>query len=392
MSQQISSDIVSRITRVLGKPTTPIQLHEPEFRGNEWNYLKECLDTGWVSTVGKFVDRFEKNLSEATQTKFAVAAVNGTAALQVAFRVVGVEQNDEVLMPALTFIATANAASYLGAIPHFVDVDRKTLGVDPSKLEQHLGKIAELKNRQCFNRNTGRRIKALAVMHTFGHPADLDRILEICNRYSLELVEDAAEALGSEYNGKHVGQHGRIATLSFNGNKVVTTGGGGALITNDGTLAARAKHLTTTAREKHTWEFRHDEIGYNFRMPNINAALGCAQLEKLPQFLNEKRALAKRYVEAFADCKVAKAINQPSNSKSNFWFNAIEVTNSTLELRDQILADTNKAGFATRPVWVLMHHLVMYKDNPRADLTVSEQLERSIINLPSSPVLGRALT
>ena len=276
-----------------------ISLHEPSFSGNEWNYVKECLDSGWVSSVGEYVNKFEHDLVDYTGVKHAVATVNGTAALHICLKLIGTQPNDEILLPALTFVAAANAICYCKAIPHFVDNAENTLGLCPSKLEDYLKEVSEIRSGQCINKLTNRCIKAVVPMHTFGHPVDLDPLVEICEKYNLGLIEDAAESLGSFYKGHHTGNWGVLSALSFNGNKVITTGGGGAILTNDGNLAKEAKHLTTTAKVTHQWEYIHDKIGYNYRLPNINAALGCAQLEQLPNHLKSKRKLAQRYQKAF---------------------------------------------------------------------------------------------
>jgi len=380
--------IVNALKSVLPKSDRPIDLHEPSFGGNEWAYVKECLDTGWVSSAGKFVDRFEQELADYTGAKRAIAVINGTAALHVCLKLVGVEQGDEVLVPALTFIATANAVSYCGAIPHFVDSDETTLGLDPQKLGQYLQDIAEVRAAGCVNKNTGRRIKAVLPMHTFGHPVDLDPLVQICHRYRLELVEDAAESIGSYYKGRHTGNWGRVSALSFNGNKIITTGGGGAILTNDAELGKLAKHLTTTARVPHQWSFLHDQVGYNYRLPNINAALGCAQLEQLPGFIAAKRALAKKYAAAFAKVSGARFFTEPGFAQSNYWLNVLLLDDSYSGERDTLLDLTNRAGIMTRPVWTLMHQLAIYRDCPRMDLQVAENLERRLINLPSSQSLN----
>ena len=294
-------------------------LHEPQFGGNEWRYLKECLDTGWVSSVGSFVDRLEADLAAYTGVKRAIAVVNGTAALHICLLLADVQADDEVIIPSLTFIATANAVSYCNAVPHLAEVSTQTLGLDVEKLATYLATVTEMRADGCYNRGTGRRIKAVAPMHTFGHPVDLDPLLDLCNCYQLELIEDAAESLGSSYKGRHTGNWGRLSALSFNGNKVVTTGGGGAILTNDEKLADAAKHLTTTAKLPHSWEFNHDRIGYNYRMPNINAALGCAQLEQLPEMLASKRRLAERYVTAFAGMAGISVVTEPAFARSNYW-------------------------------------------------------------------------
>jgi perosamine synthetase len=377
--------IVQAVREVLGPAESPISLHEPEFRGREWDYVKECLDTGWVSSVGAFVDRIERDLADYTGAARAVATANGTAALHVCLILAGVDAGDEVLLPALTFIATANAVSYCGATPHFVDSETVSLGVDAAALEDHLRSVAELRGEQCFNRLTGARIPALVVMHAFGHPADLDALAEVAARWRLVLIEDAAESLGSSYKGRHTGSHGRLSALSFNGNKLVTTGGGGAILTHDEELGRRAKHLTTTARVAHRWSFLHDEVGYNYRMPNLNAALGCAQLERLPDVLARKRELAARYAAAFQRSAGAAFLSEPPETQSNYWLNTVVLNDPAL--RDETLQALNDAGYLSRPIWTLMHHLPMYANCPRADLSVAEAMERRVINLPSSPSL-----
>jgi len=387
---EVIKNIVSVLQESLPKDKDFIALHEPSFQGNEWNYVKDCLDTGWVSSVGKYVDRFEEMLREYTGVKRAVAVVNGTAALHICLKLVGVERNDEVLLPALTFIATANAISYCEAVPHFVDSCYETLGLDPDKLGDYLQDIAEVKNGACYNKQTGRRIKAVVPMHTFGHPVDLDPLVEVCERFKIELIEDAAESLGSFYKGRHTGNWGRVSALSFNGNKITTTGGGGAILTNDDTLGQLAKHLTTTAKVPHKWEFVHDQIGYNYRMPNLNAALGCGQLEKLPQFLQEKRALASAYQKAFSQLDEVSFFIEPEFATSNYWLNVIRVSTEWRDIRDEILQSTNDRGLMTRPVWKLLCDLPMYSDAPKMDLTVARDLEKTIINIPSSAYLGAA--
>jgi len=390
MSSFNPTEIINTLKVVLpqGRDMTP--LHEPSFGGNEWLYVKECIDMAWVSSVGKFVDRFEQQLADYTGIKYAIAVVNGTAALQVCLKLVGVEPGDEVLTPTLTFIATANAISYCGAIPHFVDSDEATLGLDPHKLARYLKEIAALRSAGCFNKKTGRRIKAVLPMHTYGHPVDLDPLVEICRHYQLELVEDAAESLGSYYKGRHTGNWGKVSALSFNGNKVITTGGGGAILTNDGKLAKLAKHLTTTARMPHKWSFIHDQIGFNYRLPNINAALGCAQLEQLPDFIKNKRKLAENYQQAFARIDGIRFFTEPDFAQSNYWLNVLLLDSNVADQRDSLLEATNSQGIMARPAWVLMHELEIYKSCPKmGDLSVAESLERCLLNIPSSPNLAK---
>lgn len=385
---QTSDGIVSILNDMFRNRVGHLPLHEPSFYGREWEYVKDCLDTGWVSSVGSYVDRFEKDLASFTGSPYAVAVVNGTAALHISLLIAGVQPHDEVLIPSLTFVATANAVTYCGAIPHLVDISRDTLGVDPQKLSDYLKEIAITKQDGfSYNKMTGRRISAVVPMHTFGHSVDLETLLEICNNYNLILVEDAAESLGSYYKGKHTGTFGQIAALSFNGNKVVTTGGGGAILTNNPDWAKRAKHLTTTAKIPHRWSFNHDETGYNYRLPNLNAALGCAQLEQLPTFLEKKRELARLYNERFSRAEGLIFVSEPQFAQSNYWLNAIQLTKPNLELRDAILEKTNDIGIMTRPTWTAMHKLEMYKNCPQMNLDVTEVIEASLINIPSSPSL-----
>ncbi|KAB2933645.1 MAG: LegC family aminotransferase [Leptonema illini] len=363
-------------------------LHEPCISGNEWSYVKECLDTGWVSSVGSYVDRFEADLASFTGVKRAVAVVNGTAALHICLKLVGVGYDDEVLVPTLTFVATANAVTYCGAIPHFIDSDSGTLGIDPSRLDSYLTEIADLRSSGCYNKFTGRRIAAVVPMHTFGHPVDMDLLSGVCSRFGIPVVEDAAESLGSYYKGRHTGNMGRVAALSFNGNKIVTTGGGGAILTNDEKLGDLAKHLTTTARVSHGWELTHDMVGYNYRLPNINAAVGCAQLEMLPEFLRKKRALALRYQDAFSSVEGVRVIAEPAEAKSNYWLNTLLLDEELADIKDQLVERTNREGLQTRPAWTLMHRLPMYRTAPRMDLNVAESLSARLVNLPSSVILG----
>ena len=365
-----------------------LPLHEPLFRGNENKYVKECIDTGWVSSVGKFVDRFEGDLAAYTGVKRAVAVSNGTSALHICLILAGVKPEDEVLVPALTFIATANAVIYCQAVPHFVDSCYETLGLDPDKLRDYLREIAEIKNGVCYNRRTGRRISAMVPMHTFGHPVDMDKVNALAEEYHLVVVEDCAESIGSFYKGKHTGNFGLVSAMSFNGNKTITTGGGGAVLTNDDDLGKLAKHLTTQAKIPHKWEFRHDMVGYNYRMPNINAALGCAQLEELPEFLAKKRALSEKYRQAFENSEVVDFFVEPEFARSNYWFNALMLKPEITNLRDNLLALLNDNNVMSRPIWNLMYTLEMYKDCPRMDCSVAEDIGRRLVNIPSSVVLG----
>ncbi len=384
----LARQIVDAVHSVVGHG--PVVLHEPRFAGNEWAYLKECLDSNYVSSVGKFVDRFEADLAAYTGAKYAVAVMNGTAALHVALQMAGVQQGDEVIIPALTFVATANAVTYCGATPHFVDSEECTIGLDPKALREYLQGITEIRSEQCVNRNTGRVIRALVPMHTFGHPVDIEGLLAVARDFHLALVEDAAESLGSTVHGRHTGTFGLMGILSFNGNKTITTGGGGAILTNDTELARRAKHLTTTAKVPHRWDYVHDEIGYNYRLPNINAALGCAQLEQLFDFLAAKRRLFERYQAAFAGVPQSRIVAEPEGCRSNYWLQTLLLDESAAGQRDAILTATNDAGLMTRPIWTLMHRLAPYRTCPKMELPVAESLEGRLINLPSSASLCMA--
>ncbi|HOY67573.1 MAG TPA: LegC family aminotransferase [Candidatus Ozemobacteraceae bacterium] len=365
-------------------------LHEPEFAGREWEYVKDCLDTGWVSSVGNYVDRFEAMLAEFTGAKRVIATVNGTAALHVCLLLAGVEEGDEVIIPDLTFVATANAVAYCRATPLLADVEEQTLGLAPAPLATWLADNTRIETDRCIDRHTGRRIRAVVPMHTFGHPVDLDPLVGLCNEYHLVLIEDAAESLGSYYKGRHTGRFGRLAALSFNGNKTVTTGGGGAIMTDDEELGRLANHLTTTARQPHRWEFFHDMTAYNYRLPNLNAALGCAQLERLPDFLRRKRALAEAYHRAFAGVTGAAIFREPEFARSNYWLNVLLLDEEQAMHRDALLEATNACGIGTRPAWTLMHRLPMYAACPRLPTPVAESLARRLVNLPSSPRLAPA--
>jgi perosamine synthetase len=384
----LSSGVLAAVREVLGETREPLALHEPQFSGREWQYVKDCLDTGWVSSVGSYVDRLERDLADYTGATHAIATANGTAALHICLLLAGVKSGDEVLLPSLTFIATANAVMYANAVPHFVDCEPTSLGVDAAALDRYLGETARVVDGVCVNHRSGAAIRALIVMHVFGHPADLEALVQVASKWHLVLIEDAAESLGSRYHGRHTGTFGRLAALSFNGNKVVTTGGGGAVLTCDPLLGRRAKHLTTTARVAHRWSFLHDEVGYNYRLPNINAALGCAQLERLPEMLASKRRLAARYEAAFARVAEVEFLREPAGTTSNYWLNAIVLKREHASRRDELLEVHNAAGYGSRPVWTLMHRLPMYQTCPRMDVSVAQEMEARVINLPSSAKLG----
>lgn len=358
-----------------------IALHEPKFAGNERAYLADCIDSTYVSSIGKYVDRFEQLVAEYTGVKYAIATVNGTAALHIALKLAGVSQGDEVITQPLSFIATCNAISYCGAKPVFIDVDLDTLGMSPISLRAFLDANATKTTLGCINNKTGKRISAVVPMHTFGHPCRVDEIAKICNEFNILLVEDAAESLGSFYQGKHTGGFGKLGALSFNGNKTITTGGGGMIITNDEALAKRAKHITTTAKQPHPYEFVHDEIGYNYRLPNINAALGCAQIENLPRILKSKRDLANSYAEFFSATH-RKFVKEPPQASSNYWLNTLVLEDR--QARDNFLMDLNEARVMSRPAWRLMNELLMFSECQSADLTNAKWLVERVVNLPSS--------
>jgi len=358
-----------------------IPLHEPKFAGNEKKYLNECIDSTFVSSVGKFVDEFEEKIASYTGAKYAIATSNGTSSLHISLLLADVERNDEVITQPLNFVATCNAISYCGAQPIFIDVDKDTMSLSPSALKYFLENQTTVKNQQCINNKTGKAIKACVPMHTFGHPCRIDELKEICDKYHVFLIEDAAESVGSTYKGKHTGTFGKVGVMSFNGNKIITAGGGGCIITNDKTLAKKAKHLTTTAKVPHKWNFNHDMVGYNYRMPNLNAALLVAQLENLDKFINSKRRLANEY-EAFFNSTNYVFVKEPMESKSNYWLNSILLKNK--QQRDEFLNETNSKNVMTRPIWTLMNQLSMFEQAQCGDLTNAEWLEERLVNIPSS--------
>lgn len=379
-----------------------IPLHEPYFGGNEKKYLTDCVESTFVSSVGKYVDRFEEMIREFTGAKYAIATVNGTAALHVALKLAGVVPGDLVITQPLTFIATCNAISYCGAEPVFIDINHDTLGMSPESLEawleenvsvdglEGLDSRSQLSQLRCaqpsepiaIHKATRKRISACVPMHTFGHPCRIERILEICNRYHIPVVEDSAESIGSYYKGQHSGTFGKLGILSFNGNKTITTGGGGMIITNDDELGPLAKHLTTTAKKPHPWKFEHDMIGYNYRLPNVNAAIGCAQMEQLSDILTNKRDTASKYLEYFSQIPEIEFIPEPQDSISNYWLNVILLKN--LEEREAFLKQSNENKTMTRPAWILMNELDMFKHAITADLSVSKEIADRLVNIPSS--------
>jgi aminotransferase in exopolysaccharide biosynthesis len=390
-SETLTKAVLGAIRDVVGAGN--VALHEPSFDGNEWLYLKECLDSTFVSSVGKFVNEFESQLSQFTGAKHAIAVVNGTAALHVALLLSGVKPGDEVLVPSLTFVATGNAVIYCGATPHFIDSSESNLGINVEKLRTYLLSSTKQVHGKCINRTSGRTIQTLVPMHTFGHVGELDELIEVANEFNIAVVEDAAESLGSYYKNRHSGTLGLLGVISFNGNKIVTTGGGGMLLTNDDVLAAKAKHLTTTAKLSHQWEFRHDQVAFNYRMPNLNAALGCAQMERIDSLVFAKRKLYENYRISFEGIQGLQLFKEPPNSTSNYWLQTLVLKKENESFRDSILEKTNASGYMTRPAWVPLSELKQFETAPRMNLESALSLARRIINLPSSPKLaeGRSI-
>ena len=358
-----------------------IPLHEPKFIGNEKKYLNECIDSTFVSSVGKFVDEAEEKIAKYTGVKYAVATSNGTSALHISLILGGVEQEDEVITQSLNFVASCNAINYCSAKPIFIDVDKDTMGLSPSALKYFLENNTTVINKKCINNKTNKIIKACVPMHSYGHPCKIDEIKEICDEYFIFLIEDAAESLGSIYKDKHTGSFAQLGIISFNGNKTITAGGGGCIVTNEKVLAKKARHLTTTAKVPHKWDFNHDMVGYNYRMPNLNAALLLAQLEKLDDFITNKRNLANKY-EVFFKSMDYNFFKEPKDSKSNYWLNSIMLKDKNQ--RDKFLEETNSKGVMTRPIWTLMNKLPMFKDAQCDDLKNSKWLDERVVNIPSS--------
>lgn len=363
-----------------------IPLHAPVFTGNERKYVLDTIDSTFVSSVGKFVDKFEELIREYTGVKYAVATTNGTSALHMALMLAGVKQGDLVITQPLSFIATCNAISYIGAEPLFVDIDKETLGLSPEALREFLNESVEIKNGQAIHKNSGRRIVACVPMHTFGHPVKIDELVDICRQYHINLVEDAAESLGSTYKKQQTGTFGLLGTYSFNGNKTITCGGGGMIVTNDDHLGKLAKHLTTQAKVPHRWDFVHDHIGYNYRLPNLNAAMACAQMEQLDSFITNKRDLANNYSQFFVEQGI-QFVSEPSNSESNYWLNAVLLKNR--EERDLFLNYSNDNGIMTRPVWELMNRLPMFDKAITSDISNAEWIADRLVNIPSSVRLNK---
>lgn len=379
---KLSHDFVKRVEKVVG--SSPTGLHEPVFSGNEIRYLTECVESGYVSSVGSFVNRFESSLEDFVGARRAVAVVNGTAGLQLALIASGVEPGDEVIVPALSFVATANAVCHAGATPHFVDVDEMTWGIGPAALREHLRSIAIPGENGLVNRSTGRRISAIVVMHTLGHPADIRGIVEVARDFGLVVIEDAAESLGSSVGDRHTGLFGAVGVFSFNGNKTITTGGGGALVTDDAEFADRARHLSTTARVPHLWDFDHDDVGYNFRMPNINAALGVAQMEQLPELIRRQRELYSGYEKAFNDVDYGHMRRENEGTTSNYWLQSFVLSNDTAASRDEIISSCVSAGLGARPLWRPLNSLRPFSQAFSTQTPVTENLYQRVICIPSS--------
>lgn len=383
----MKEDLFNRITSSLSsKPAQELHLHEPSFDQTDKDILNKCIDSGFVSSVGQYVNDFEEMIRDYTDAEAAVSCVNGTSALHLCLIAANIQKEDEVLLPSLTFIATANACVYHNATPHFVDVCPKSLSVDPAKLRLYLENLSEVKNGQCLNKSTGKKISALIVMHCFGHIGAFDELKSVCDDFCIELIEDAAESLGSLYKGSHAGNLAKISAISFNGNKIITTGGGGIFLTKDLDVAKRIKHISTTAKVPHPYKFIHDQVGFNYRMPNLNAALGVAQLKKLPSYLKQKRALAAKYEESFKDCSYADFVSEPENCRSNYWLNFIRIKDSSN--LDEVIGYLHERKVFARPIWTPLHKLEPFKKSPSADLSETEKLENEILCLPSSPFLS----
>ena len=363
------------------------KLHEPLFKGNEKKYLKKCIETGYVSYIGKYVNTFERKISKYTGSKNAVALVNGTCALHILLKYFNVGINDEVILPSITFVATANSVAYCKALPHFVDIEKETLGICPEKLEEYLKKIAIKKKGYCINKKTGRKIRVLIAVHVFGIPCKILEIKKICKKYNIELIEDAAGAMGSFLKGKHLGNFSQAGVISFNGNKTITCGGGAVIITENKKLASKIRHLSTTAKKKHPWEYIHDEIGFNYRMTNLNAAIGCAQLENINRIISAKRKNFFLYKRLFKKNKDVQIIQEPNYSKTNYWLITL-IIKKNKKLKNQVLKELNQSGFQGRSIWKPLHTLKIFEKCPRGKLKNTMDIYNRAINLPSSPILN----
>jgi perosamine synthetase len=378
------SDRIVNVLRLTLKKKNVV-LHEPFFSQLEKKTLVDCIESGFVSSAGKYVDKFEYKIRKFTNSKYAISAINGTAALHLALHLLDISKNDEVILPTITFVATANAISYCGAIPHFVDSELSTFGIDVIRLEKYLSKNCKIINGKCFNKNTKRIIKAIIAVHIFGNPMNIEELLRVAKKFRLKVIEDSAEALGSFYKNTHLGNFGDIGILSFNGNKIITTGGGGMLLIKSDKLAKKAKHLSTTAKKKHKWEYFHDQVGFNYRMPNINAALGHAQISNINKLIKAKKKLHFLYKKNFSKIRGVNLITvNPFSKKNNYWLNAIFIYNSSISKRNKLLKELHRSGYYCRPVWTPLHKLPMYRKSPKDKLINAEIIEKSVINIPSS--------
>lgn len=385
---QITNAIKSSIGPFSSHDRSYVYLHEPNINKSDWNFVKECLERNFVSSVGNYVTEFENRLKKYTKSKFVAAVINGTSAIHLALSSLGANKEDEILLPSLNFVAAANAIKYCNSTPHFVDVEEQTLGVDPEKLDGYLRKILIRKKNYFINRATKKKIRFILALHVFGHPCEIIKIKKVVKKYNIKVIEDAAEALGSKYHNKHLGTFGDVGVLSFNGNKIITTGGGGAVLTNSKILADKIKKMSTTSKIPHKWKFEYSDLGYNYRMPGINASLGCAQMLKLPSYVKEKRKLYKKYESSFKSIKEIKILKEPKNAKSNYWLQTLILDKKISKYRDQILNNLNKSGYLLRPVWKPLHKLSYLKNCPKMKLSTTENLEMRIINLPSSAYLS----
>jgi len=380
--------IINKIKKTLDNSKKFTPLHEPYFDKNEFLAVKKCLKSTFVSSAGNMTKIFENKINHLTKSKFSIALINGTSALHLSLKSLGIKNNDEVLTPSLTFAGTTNAIIMSGAIPHFIESEYESLGVDPLKLEKYLSKNSKIRNGTCYNKKTGRKISALVVVHVFGHPAKIDKLLKISKKFKLPLIEDAAECIGSFFKKKHLGTFGKIGVISFNGNKTITTGGGGVILTNNSKIYKKALHLSLGGKKKHKWEYIHDEAGYNYRMPAINASIGIAQLKKLNKLIKYKRNLYRKYSRNFKNISGFELFKEPKNSFSNYWLQTILLSKKLSKLKNQILLNTNLKNIMTRPIWRPMHLMKCYKHFPKMKLQVSEDIYSRVINLPSSPSLG----
>ncbi len=383
MNKQITNDLVKHFEKLKLKPSS---LHEPTFKGNELKYLTKCIKTGYVSSVGSYVNKFENKIKKVTKSKYAIAVINGTYALELALRSLNIKKNEEILSPSLTFVATANAITHSGGVPHFVDVNEKNFGVCPDKLKKYLKKISYKSGNKLINKKTKNVIRALVAVHLFGFACEIDKLKKICMKFNIVLVEDAAESIGTFYKKKHLGNFGKLGTISFNGNKTITCGNGGVIITSDKSLAKKIKHLSTTAKKKHKYEYIHDQIAFNMRLSNVNAAIGCAQLEKLNQIIKTKRLNFQRYKKSFKKFKYLTIIQEPKNTRGNYWLICLRL-NKYHKIKNYLLSRLNKKNINCRAIWKPLHKLNIYKKIQRDDLTSTNLLYDTVINIPSSPSL-----